>query len=174
MERYRYYNGGMKVDNAEGPYVLYTDAQATVEALQRERDEWERKCRELCQAHGVLLIEHYDVKKALDAERGKVENLEHKIQARGGLALIDDARAKAGLYDQLETHLEQLQALVRAAVERWRAQTNVKEGISFRMAMKALEATLNATTPAPETSIIGKCVPPSQYDQNAQVRGDIS
>lgn len=45
------------------------DAQATVEALRRERDEYERKCRDLCQAHGVLLIEHHDAKKALDAER---------------------------------------------------------------------------------------------------------
>ena len=59
-----------------------SDAQATVEALQAqlrqvegERDEWERKCRDLCQAHGVLLIEHHDIKKELTTLRQLVAQL---------------------------------------------------------------------------------------------------
>ena len=44
-----------------------------------------------------------------------------------------------------------LRQFASTAVERWRAQTNVKEGISFRMAMKALESALTATSqPAKE------------------------
>ena len=35
-----------------------------------------------------------------------------------------------------------LRGLVRTACERWRAQTNAQEGISFRMSMKELDATL--------------------------------
>ena len=78
-------------------------------------------------------------------------------------------------------HLSQLQALVRALPvvridlngachDTLLAQPEddaVKELLRYR-------ATLDATTPAPDTSIIGKCEPPSQWDPNAQVRGDIS
>ena len=53
--------------------------------------------------------------------------------------------------DRLRAALTTLQAdharvlgLVRTACERWRAQTNAQEGISFRMAMKELEASLPA------------------------------
>lgn len=33
------------------------------EQLEKERDEWKRKCEELCQAHGIALIELHDAKK---------------------------------------------------------------------------------------------------------------
>ena len=45
----------------------------------------------------------------------------------------------------LRDERDRLRTRALTAVERWRAQTNVKEGIAFRMAMKALEAAL---TPA--------------------------
>ena len=46
---------------------------------------------------------------------------------------------------RLRDERDRLRTRALTAVERWRAQTNVKEGIAFRMAMKALEAAL---TPA--------------------------
>ena len=49
--------------------------QAQLRQVEGERDEWERKCRDLCQAHGVLLIEHHDVKKDLTTLRQLVEAL---------------------------------------------------------------------------------------------------
>ena len=47
---------------------------------------------------------------------------------------------------QLREQNRVLRQFASTAVERWRAQTNVKEGISFRMAMKALESALTATS----------------------------
>lgn len=112
-----------------------------VKGLEAQNTEWERKCRDLCLAHGPLLIEHHDVKR----------------------------------------ELTQLQALVRAlpVVSEVTSDTvvNLVQQYSFHAWMlRALQlrATLDATTPAPNTSIIGKCEPPSQWNQNAQVRGDIS
>jgi len=49
--------------------------QAQLRQVEGERDEWERKCRDLCQAHGVLLIEHHDIKKELTTLRQLVEAL---------------------------------------------------------------------------------------------------
>ena len=49
--------------------------QAQLRQVEGERDEWERKCRGLCQAHGVLLIEHHDMKKDLTTLRQLVEAL---------------------------------------------------------------------------------------------------
>jgi len=49
--------------------------QAQLRQVEGERDEWERKCRGLCQAHGVLLIEHHDVKKDLTTLRQLVAAL---------------------------------------------------------------------------------------------------
>lgn len=49
-----------------------------------------------------------------------------------------------------------LLGLVRTACERWRAQTNAQEGISFRMAMKELEASLPAQPAA--CTRIGGCL----------------
>ena len=49
-------------------------------------------------------------------------------------------------YAQLREQNRVLRQFASTAVERWRAQTNVKEGISFRMAMKALESALTATS----------------------------
>ena len=85
------------------------------------------------------------LKHDLDAEREKVKGL-HEITKVICTHCCEPMEIPSKAV--LQTELTQLQALVRAAVERWRAQTNVKEGISFRMAMKALEATLDATTPA--------------------------
>ena len=47
---------------------------------------------------------------------------------------------------QLREQNRVLRQFASTAVERWRAQTNVKEGISLRMAMKALESALTATS----------------------------
>jgi len=113
------------------------DAQATVEALQRERDEayrqgfadaLEKVAREFqdkgfCSTDDIGVVE---VQAFLDTRHVHYEEC-HGV-------------------NPLQSELDALKALVRAAVERWRAQTNVKEGISFRMAMKELEATLDATT----------------------------
>lgn len=41
-------------------------------ALRAERDEWERKCREICAAHGALLIAHNDLTKERDALKGRL------------------------------------------------------------------------------------------------------
>ena len=49
--------------------------QAQLRQVEGERDEWERKCRDLCQAHGVLLIEHHDIKKELTTLRQLVAQL---------------------------------------------------------------------------------------------------
>jgi multidrug resistance efflux pump len=89
------------------------------------------------------------IESALDAERElsaawAEKARQYELELDGDPQNFHGQGRTTGLREQLT----QLQALVRAAVERWRAQTNVEEGISFRMAMKELEATLDAMTPA--------------------------
>lgn len=50
----------------------------------------------------------------------------------------------ASQFTTLQADHARVLGLVRTACERWRAQTNAQEGISFRMAMKELEASLPA------------------------------
>ena len=65
--------------------------QAQLRQVEGERDEWERKCRGLCQAHGVLLIEHHDMKKDLTTLRQLVAQLQfykdvsvsHRVEGNG-------------------------------------------------------------------------------------------
>ena len=163
------------------------DAQATVEALQRVRDEFER---ERDQLHAALM----EAKAALDAEREKVKGL-HEITKAICTHCCEPMEIPSKAV--LQTQLTQLQALVRALPEmsgtitvEQISQTGTNcalfeaggwiatvDGESVAKALKSLlryRATLDATTPAPDTSIIGKCEPPSQWDPNAQVRGDIS
>ena len=52
----------------------------------------------------------------------------------------------------------------------WRTELRLRA----KLTGEQIDAILAAMTPAPDTSIIGKCEPPSQWDPNAQVRGDIS
>lgn len=59
-------------------------------------------------------------------------------------------------YDSLQADHARVLGLVRTACERWRAQTNAQEGISFRMAMKELEASLPAQPAA--CTRIGGCL----------------
>ncbi len=101
MDRFRLFPSGELGMHPTGEWTSYADAQralnwerertretllqamglqqqlATLQAQLRqvegERDEWERKCRDLCQAHGVLLIEHHDMKKDLTTLRQLVE-----------------------------------------------------------------------------------------------------
>lgn len=105
-------------NNENGP-----DWQATVEALQAQLDK-------------------------TNLENAYANNETQNILRNGILDRDVKISALRQQVEALQRENAQLKALVRTAVERWRAQTNVKEGISFRMAMKALEATLGATTPA--------------------------
>ncbi len=56
----------------DGDFVLYADAQATVEALQRERDFFET-------AAATANRMRVDTERALDAEREKVRTVEHEL-----------------------------------------------------------------------------------------------
>ena len=56
-----------------------------------------------------------DAQATIAALQARVDNLEHQIAQRGGLAAIDDFRAKAGLYDQLAQSLTQRTAELEAA-----------------------------------------------------------
>lgn len=60
--------------------------------------------------------------------------------------LVSEWQEQQSELTQLREQSRVLRHLASTAVELWRAQTNVKEGISFRMAMKALEAALTATS----------------------------
>lgn len=46
-----------------------------VKGLEAQNTEWERKCRDLCLAHGPLLIEHHDVKRDLSQLQALVRAL---------------------------------------------------------------------------------------------------
>lgn len=59
-------------------------------------------------------------------------------------ALLHEYRVQFERHFTLQADHAHLLGLVRTACERWRAQTNAEEGISFRMAMKELEASLPA------------------------------
>jgi translation initiation factor 6 (eIF-6) len=50
----------------------------------------------------------------LEQRSRELEDLEHKIQARGGLAVIDDNKAKAVLYDALEQENAELKRQLQA------------------------------------------------------------
>ena len=90
MERHN----GIELD-PEGAFVYYDDAQATVEALQRERDGLEAKCLE---EH--VTIEQADAKvMKLEGDKGMWAN-----ERRDLLTQLENA----------ESQLSQLRALVRA------------------------------------------------------------
>ena len=197
MERYQVV-GHLRLD-PEGTVTSYADAQATVEALQRERDELKELTSVICGhcCEPMAIPSRAVLQAALDAEREKAAQ-----QGRYAVDLFDEIQRmkkawceeRAGFESDLvkaEIERDKLQALVRAwgtaheSVDDWfrRAATDentptISEFEAVKKVLfdseRALKATLDATTPAPETSIIGKCVPPSQYDPNAQVRGDIS
>ena len=142
MERYK---GMVDECAADGEWVLYADAQATVEALQRERDEWKASCNLV---EGVLKRD--DLQAALDAEREKVKNTEKAYQE------------KARLWIEQTGALTQLQALVRAVsdtMEPFRksmakldevdtlATRRIAEADAYYCAQRVL-TTLDALTPA--------------------------
>ena len=109
-----------------------SDAQATVEALQRVRDEFER---ERDQLHAALM----EAKAALDAEREKVKGL-HEITKVICAHCCEpmEIPSKAAL----QTQLTQLQALMRAfftSEDKW--------AVAYRE-LERLGYTLDATTPA--------------------------
>ncbi|MBF0262281.1 MAG: hypothetical protein HQL97_10670 [Magnetococcales bacterium] len=152
------------------------DAQATVEALQRENEckdtlietlhaqvNAEREKHHEYQVFAVGKVAEYEAAKQALLEVGIPE--QHEIGGQlVGLGLY-------GRIKDLAAQLTQLQALVRALLG-----SNEK---TYTVAYYNLyhyfhRATLDATTPATDTSIIGKREPPSQWNQNAQVRGDIS
>jgi hypothetical protein len=58
-----YESKGVMVISANGNWVEHADHKSAIDALHAQADEWERKGRELCIAHGNLLIEHHDLKK---------------------------------------------------------------------------------------------------------------
>ena len=161
-----------------------------MEALQRERDEARRKYHEAMDImsawknidHAEAVARLLEANKALDAERElsaawAEKAREYELELYGDPQNFHGRGRTIGVRE----HLSQLQALVRALPvvridlngachDTLLAQPEddaVKELLRYR-------ATLDATTPAPDTSIIGKCEPPSQWDPNAQVRGDIS
>ena len=115
MERYQVV-GHLRLD-PEGTVTSYADAQATVEALQAQNAEWERKCRDLCLAHGPLLIEHHDVKRDL-------------TQLQALVRAYINARCEAHATSEDED------------AELWREKYR-----AYDTACTALEATLDATTP---------------------------
>ena len=63
----------------------------------------------------VEVVKAADAQVTIAALQARVDNLEHQIAQRGGLAAIDDFRAKAGLYDQLAQSLTQRTAELEAA-----------------------------------------------------------
>ena len=92
MERHN----GIELD-PEGAFVYYDDAQATVEALQRERDGLEAKCLE----------EHVTIEQA-DAKVMKLEG-DKGMWANERIDLLTQL-------ENAESQLSQIQALVRALV----------------------------------------------------------
>ena len=155
MERYDIDELGCMSPRADGDYVLYADAQ-----------------------------------RALDAEREKVKGL-HEITKVICTHCCEPMEIPSKAV--LQTQLSQLQALVRAlpnlehfdvGVDDHGGEIRLPDGYilftaTSRNRTHALEkllkyrATLDATTPAPDTSIIGKCEPPAQWNPNAQIRGDV-
>ena len=119
-----------------------SDAQATVEALQRVRDEFER---ERDQLHAALM----EAKAALDAEREKVKGLAQQVQDQSTANLetmrhTDDMQSRAL---DAERALAQLQALVRALLDTWVNGRKIHDGIPMTLRHQ-IDATLDATTPA--------------------------
>ena len=138
MERFRGKTGDDLIRDDDGDIVLHADAQATVEALQRERDEAIRHKeieKALTNEQAGLVGK---LQAALDAEREKRTALLAEIDE--GLTLSDNLlaiRTVTALYDELA----QLQALVRAfftSEDKW--------AVAYRE-LERLGYTPDATTP---------------------------
>ena len=128
----------------ENAAVVAKDAMAAKEqvaALQAERDEYKTM-------YACLTGETYDNPIA-DLQSQLTQRTAELERVRGELGKMQAKHPEDSCYGALPQLREQnrvLRQFASTAVERWRAQTNVKEGISFRMAMKALESALTAAS----------------------------
>ena len=132
-----------------------SDAQATVEALQRERDEANlyrdqaranQESLAACVDRDVRKIK--DLQAALDAEREKVKGL-HEITKVICAHCCEPMEIPSKAV--LQTQLSQLQALVRRLKrEIPTSRANVEEHARLQALHHEIDATLDATTPARE------------------------
>lgn len=97
--------------------------QARLAQCEGERDRWKSSCD---------LVEAVMQRDKLKAERDAALERVREVEA-----------AKEALYSTLvdeRKRLYALEAAVKEAGDAWQAQTNVREGITFRLKMKALLA----------------------------------
>ena len=137
MDRYKCITGDDSLEeDDDGPYLLYADAQATVEALQRERDAL--KLVNETHMKTVMTLSHIVERSeaALDAEREK------------GQAIIKDTKNMLDVATRsVREELTQLKALVRAFIEAW-DHDGEPSAVAYEDAVARARATLDATTPA--------------------------
>ena len=131
-----------------------------------------------------------DAQRALDAEREKAKQLDRTLadvyQQRDGLQAqlrqVEEAlQERKEFIADCDTALDRIQAPrtnegQEELVSTWRRiELLGKLLYQYRQELERSAATLAAQDAGKvSTSIIGKQVPPSQWDKNAEVRGDIS
>lgn len=88
-------------EDENGAWALVEDIEeritkltADLEAVKQERDEFERKGKDLCSAYGNSLIEIHDLKKGLEAANKWVAELE---RVSSGVLTLIDTQTKASL-----------------------------------------------------------------------------
>mgnify|MGYP000938616492 FL=1 len=139
------------IPSENGSVVKYADAQATVEALQRERDEANlyrdqaranQESLAACVDRDVRKIK--DLQAALDAEREKVKGL-HEITKVICAHCCEPMEIPSKAV--LQTQLTQLKALVRDFIEAW-DHDGEPNAVAYEGVVERARATLDATTPA--------------------------
>ena len=188
MDRYKVFPSGELGMHPTGTWTPFADAQATVEALQRERDAWKARTVELdARAQEVFAngqqreAEMERLVAQLDAEREKVKGLEALQVGFDGQDEVLDI--KKSDYYALRDELSQLQALVLALpiyeadalitvdgdldeIDRPALRSAVMELLAYR-------ATLDATTPAPRQRQVHSCeIPGCVSCANPEEGGD--
>ena len=131
MDRYKVFPSGELGMHPAGNWTPYADAQATVEALQRERDEWRSNAVAQEARANDLERDCKDLLSDIDGERAKVGDLLKKIaywekRHRTYRELAEENMnckqasidAHKDAYDELESqHADHLAALRRAKAE---------------------------------------------------------
>ena len=186
MERYEFNGEDLRVNNINGDWVKYADHRREVEGLIKERDAYkavlvggeyenverlEQQSIELCtvvgQAAATRTKELVQQVAQLTAERDEAIKDQYMIIPQSGDTPVSWEEA----FNDTQHDLTTLRGLVEAFIEAW-DHDGEPNAAAYEDTVAKARATL--AQPNVSTSIIGKQLPPPQWDKNAEVRGDIS
>ncbi len=174
MERYSVHDEYM-TPSEHGNVVLYDDAQRALDAAQELSAAWAEKARQYeLELEGDPQNLHgqgrtFGLRSQLATLQAQLRQVEGQSKRQAEEAVIVFAKYTT-LRQLVEVHTKQLTELTIIPIGCSREQE-----LRWTQSIKDLRAVLAAKDAGKvSTSIIGKQVPPSQWDKNAGVCGDIS